>query len=120
MMFRLLKRRRAIKKFVCQLPLELHRRFGAKRFYSLKEIDRAIEHGDLDRAFIAFAHALFSSREEFDSYYGQLKLGCTYDGLRKHVSKRFFCGTLDFDASSILQFAKRSDGDEFYESHLAE
>ena len=105
-MIRFLKRRRAIKQFVMQLPLDLHTRFGGKRHYSVEEVDRATTE-KFNRAFLAYAHALFCTRGEFDGYYGGLKLASTYDSLRRTVAKRFFGGIMDFDAASLYAFARK-------------
>src|SRR5262245_22852430 len=107
-MLRLIKRRRVIKKFVWHLPLELQARFGEKSNYSIEQIDRAVDGQKRDKAFIAYAHALFCSRKDFDDHYSPLKVKCTYDDLREFVAKRFFRGARDFNASSLLRFAKQS------------
>jgi hypothetical protein len=117
-MFRLLKRRKAIKSYIYRLSLELHRRFGEKRFYSFEEVDRLFENGKYDKAFSAYAYALLCSRSSFDSYFSQLKVNCTYDGLRKFVAKKYFSGIIDFDASSIVHFAKGVGDKSYYESNL--
>lgn len=120
MLFRLIKRRRAIKRFVRQLPLDLQRRFGEKQHYSLEEIDRGTASEDYDRRFVAFAHALFCSRQDFDLYYGPLKVNCTYDGLRAFVAQRYFRGVTDFDACSIFRFAgQTTNKDSVHENGLS-
>jgi len=119
-MFRLLKRRKAIKSFVYRLSLELHRRFGEKRFYSFEEVDRLIERGKYDKAFTAYAYALFCSRKAFDSYFEGLKVNCTYDGLREFASKKYLYGVMDFDALSIVRFAKGVGDKSYYESDLGD
>lgn len=116
-MFRLLKRRNAIRSFVFKLPLELGRCFGEKRFYSLEEVGRRLEEGKYDEAFSAYAYALLCSRASFDAYFSQLKVNCTYDGLRKSVAKKYFGGIIDFDASSIIRFARGVGDKSYYESN---
>jgi hypothetical protein len=117
-MFRLIKRRRTIKSFIFRLSLELQLRFGQKSFYSLEGIDRAFEGDKYDKAFKAYAYALFCSRTSFDSYFKELKVNCTYDGLRKFVAKRFFRGIIDFNASAIVRFAKGVGDGTYRESDL--
>ena len=115
-MFRLLKRRKAIKGFVYHLSLELHQHFGQKAFYSIEEVDRLLKSGKYDQAFSAYAYALFCSRSSFDVYFRQFKVNCTYDGLRKFIAKRFFSGIIDFDASAVVHFAQ-GVGDSTYFSN---
>jgi hypothetical protein len=119
-MFRLLKRRKAIKSFVHKLPLEMNRRFGDKRYYPLEEIERVFEIGKYDRTFAAYAYALLCSREDFDSYFSLLKVNCTYDGLRKFIGKKYLYGATDFDAFSIVRFAKGVGDKSYYESGLGD
>ena len=116
-MFRLLKRRKAIKNFVFKLPLELHRRFGEKRYYSFAEVDRLLADDKYDRAFSAYAYALFCSRKDFDAYFSALKVNCTYDGLRKFAARKYFKGIIDFDAPAIVRFAE-GVGDMAYEENI--
>jgi hypothetical protein len=119
MLFRLLKRRQAIKSFVFKLPLELRRRFGAKTHYSVEEIDRVLESGKFNRAFSAYAYAMLCSRATFEDYFRGLNVDCTYDGLRKIVADRYLNGAIDFDAASLVRFAKDMGGAYYYESGAA-
>src|SRR4051812_24995503 len=105
-MFRLLKRRKAIRSFIYKLPLELRQRFGEKNTYSIDEVDRMFDAGKYNAAFKAYAFALFCSRASFDSYFSQLNVNCTYDGLRQFVARKYFKGIIDFDALSLFRFAK--------------
>jgi hypothetical protein len=119
MLFRLLKRRRAIKSFVYDLPLKLERRFGQKTYFSLKEVDALFATGKYDKTFSAYAYALFCSRKDFDSYFQELNVRCTYDGLRKFVSKKYFNGVIDFNASSLFRFAKGIGRGSYDENEVA-
>jgi len=105
-MFRFLKRRRAIRSFVYKLPLDLRQRFGEKNFYSIDELDKIFSRLQYNEAFKAYAYALLCSRSTFDDYFNQLHVNCTYDGLRQSVAKKYFRGITDFDALSLIRFAK--------------
>lgn len=116
-MFRLIKRRLAIRSYVWKLSQELSRRFGKKKFYSVDEVTQAAERGHLSTAFIAYAHAIFCARADFDARYSALGVACTYDGLRGVVSRRYFGGATGFDAARLIA-ATRREGiiGEFHES----
>lgn len=101
-MFRLLKQRLAIRRYFRFLSLELARRFGRKKHYLIEEVSTAAERGGFSMAFIAYAHAMFSRRQDFDDYYGPLNIACTYDGLRLAISRCYFRGATGFDALNIL------------------
>jgi hypothetical protein len=101
-MIRLLKRRAAIGKYFWRLSQALARRFGRKRYYRLEEVSKTAEADGFDQAFIAYAHAMYCKRDDFDRYYGPLRVACTYDQLRSVVARRFFGGSMGFDATNIL------------------
>ena len=115
-MIRLIKRRLAIRSYVWKLSQELFRRFGKKRYYSTDEVTQAARRSALPTAFLAYAHAIFCTRADFDAYYTPLRVACTYEGLRAVVSRRYFGGVRDFDAASIVNATRRMDANDFYES----
>jgi hypothetical protein len=88
-MIRFWKRHRAIGSYFWRLSQELTRRFGRKNYYGIEEVCRAAQEKKFDMAFIAYAHAMFCSRGDFDSHYGPMQLACTYAGLREVVAYRF-------------------------------
>ena len=101
-MIRYLKRRLAIGNYFWRLSQAVSRRFGKKNHYSIIEVSTTAKAGSFDMAFIAYAHAMFCSRDDFDAYYGPLRVACTYDGLRRTIARRFFGGATGFDAANIL------------------
>ena len=119
-LLRIFRQRRAIKQFVKRLPLDLQKRFGEKRHYDLAEVSKVVESGQYDMAFVAFAHALFCSRDDFNAYYEPLRIRTTYDELRDKVASRFFGGVSDFDAASLFRFAKDIRSNHYYESGLGD
>ncbi|MDB6021999.1 MAG: hypothetical protein JWQ04_1856 [Pedosphaera sp.] len=110
----------AIKSYALRLPGELARRFDIKEFYTVEQVTKAAQKGGFNVAFIAYAHATFCSRADFDAHYGPLKVACTYEGLRSVVGRRYFrrFGGV-FDASTIIQATKSIDG-AFSESGLGD
>jgi len=101
-MFRLLKRRFAINSYFWRLSQALPRRFDRKNYYSIAEVSRTAEDGHFNMAFIAYAHAMFCRREDFDAHYLPLGVSCSYDSLRETIARRFFDGATGFDAMNIL------------------
>ena len=101
-MIRHIKRYFAIGKYFWRLSQALARRFGKKNYYTLDQVSKTAKDGGFDMAFIAYAHAMFCQRNEFDAYYAPLRVVCTYDGLRRTVARRFFDGVTGFDALNIL------------------
>jgi uncharacterized protein DUF6559 len=79
-------------------------RFEKKRYYTIEEVAHTCQVAGLPTAFLAYAHAMFCNRSEFDDYYVPLRVACTYDGLRRQVSRRFFDGNIEFDAEGIIVY----------------
>jgi hypothetical protein len=100
-MIRLLKRRAAIGSYFWRLSPALARRFGRKNRYSIAEVSKTAE-GEFNPTFIAYAHAMFCTRKDFDAHYEPLRVRCSYDGLRRPVARRFFKGATGFNAANIL------------------
>jgi hypothetical protein len=101
-MIRHIKRHFAIGKYFWRLSQVLARRFGRKNYYDVTEVSKVAADEGFDMAFIAYAHAMFCRRDDFDAYYQPLRVACTYDGLRRPVAHRFFGGAMGFDAMNIL------------------
>lgn len=116
-MIRYLQKRRAQKQFLMVGSSELLKRFGLKKWYSIEEVSRVVDTAKLSAAYIAYAHAIFSQRSEFDDYYGSMKLRCTYDGLRTEVSRRFLGGAYEFTAQGVVEAYKpKMFADHFQEN----
>jgi hypothetical protein len=101
-MIRRFKRYRAVGAYFWRLSGELSRRFGRKHYYNMAEVSKAAHDGNFDVGFIAYAHAMFCSRCDFDAHYTRHHVDCSYDGLREVVARRFFDGATGFDAWNIL------------------
>lgn len=102
-MIRFLKRHFAVRSYFWRLSPELSRRFGKKNYYSIADVATAAQRGSFDIAFIAYAHAMYCCRSDFDAHYGPMHVACTYDGLRNVIARRYFDGATGFDALNILR-----------------
>lgn len=119
-MVRLIKRRLAIRSYVFKLSQILPRRFGKKNFYSIEEVSKSASGANLQMAFIAYAHAIFCNRSDFEEYYKSLKVRCNYDDLRATVSRRYFGGVRDFDAARVIEATRRTNDGDYYESGIGD
>jgi hypothetical protein len=119
-MIRHIKRYLAIRSYMRQLSRELARRFDKRSHYSIEMVTQAVQRGGLSPAFIAYAHAAYCTKEDFDTHYLPLQVACTYRGLRQTIARRYFSGQTDFDAKTIIaRFCRIGfDSDGFYESGL--
>ena len=107
------KRRTAIEDYVWSLSQELSRRFGTKTYYSIEEVSRMASEGKYRMAYLAYAHAMFCSRTDYDAYYGPLRVACTYDGLRAVIARRYLDGARGFDATTIVRLATPPREEEY-------
>jgi hypothetical protein len=96
------------------------RRFDKRSYYSVEMVTQAVQRGGLSSAFIAYAHAAYCTEADFDAQYKPMRVACSYVGLRRVIAKRYFSGSLDFDARTIIvRFCRISfDSDRFYESGI--
>jgi hypothetical protein len=106
-------RRSAIEDYVWSLSQELSRHFGTKKYYSVEEVNRIAGGSGCRMAYIAYAHAMFCSRSDFDAYYGPLRVACTYDGLRDVIARRYFDGARGFDAATVVRLATPPREEEY-------
>lgn len=106
-------RRRAIDDYVWGLSQKLSEWLGHREFYSVEEVSRISDACGYEKAYLAYAHAMFCSRSDFDEYYGPLRVACTYDGLRDVISRRYFDGALGFNAATIVRHATPPLPEEF-------
>jgi hypothetical protein len=118
-MIRLLRRRLAIRSYFWRLSQELARRFGKKPYYTVAEVSKTAQDGGFRMPFIAYAHAMFCSRPDFDAQYGPLHVACTYDSLRAVVGRRYFGGAQGFDAATIIRLAKPPWDEEYDQAEVS-
>jgi hypothetical protein len=106
------KRNAAIEDYVWGLSQELDRRFGLRNFYSVKDVTKLVHIGGYRMEFVAYAHAIFCSRYDFDEEYRFRKEKLAYYELRDVVARRHFADAREFDAASVVRLARpRSDED---------
>lgn len=98
-------RRSAVDDYVWRLSQKLAANLGTKAHYDIEKVTRIARDLGCDMAYIAYAHAMFCSRRDFDDYYGPLHVRCTYDGLRAIISRHYFSGAYGFNAASVVHLA---------------
>ncbi len=118
-MIRFIKQWFAIQSYVWNLSLELSRRFGKKQYYTIEDVAKCADGMKLNKVFIAYAFAIFCNRSDFESYFGSLHLKSSYDTLRAEVGRRYFEGSTNFDAASVILFATKFGDSTYYESNKA-
>jgi hypothetical protein len=105
--------RAAIEDYVWSLSQELSRRFGTKKFYSVEDVSRIAGETSLNMKHIAYAHAMFCGRPDFDTHYAPSCASSTYVALRAVIARRYFNGALGFDAAMIIRLATPAREEEY-------
>ena len=106
-------RRAAIEDYVWSLSQELSKRFGLKRYFGIEEVTRIASETSCSMAYIAYAHAMFCSRSDFDAHYGSRQAACSYDSLRDVIARRYFDGAYGFDAATVIRLATPPKDEEY-------
>jgi hypothetical protein len=96
----------AIDSYVWDLSRELKHHFGERRYYSIGQVSHAAEVRGFKTAFIAYAHAMFCTRDAFDKHYTTSGLASTYNTLRAPIERRYFDGATGFNAATIVRMAQ--------------
>jgi uncharacterized protein DUF6559 len=104
----------AIEDYVWGLSQELSRRFGLKAYYRIEDVTRVAGETNCRVAYIAYAHAMFCSRSDFNTHYASSRVACNYDSFRSLIGRRYFRGASGFDATTLVRLA-RSPNDEEYD-----
>lgn len=121
-MFQRVKRYFAIRSYVERLSRELVRRFDRRPFYSIEQVLQAAQRGGFSMTFIAHAHAVFCREEDFDAFYRPDGAGCNYQNLRRTIARRYFSGSMEFNAETIILKFRRGNFShtEFSESGIGD
>jgi hypothetical protein len=115
-MIRQIKRYFAINAYVYRLSQEMARRFEVQNYYTIDQVTHTVEVAKFSKVFLAYAHAMYCSRTDFNAYYEPLQVRCNYDDLRRAVARRINALN-DFNAATVICATKRASG-SFYESNL--
>jgi len=92
----------AVNSYWLHLAPMLARRWGTQKFYSLEQVTQAAQAAGLTTEFIAYAHAMFCSRSDFDAYYAPLPVVYDYEDMRRVIGSRYCSGATDFDTATIM------------------
>ncbi len=82
LVFRTLRKRRALRDYARRLPALLRRDYGPAPSYSPAQIRRTIDRYGLDTAYSCFALSGFSDQAQFDAYHSGTGENCDYHAMR--------------------------------------
>jgi hypothetical protein len=117
-MIQRIKRFLAVRTYAMRLSQGLARRFGVKRFYTVKQVTQAAERGGFTTAFLAYAHAMFCEAPDFNVHYAGGTIPLSYDKLRAEIGRRYCGGKVDFDAATFVRRFRSTNDGQFSESGL--
>jgi len=107
------QKNRAIKSYIRQLPVMLVKDYGVAKHYTAKQVVSSAQRASLNLDNIAYAIAIFASRESFDQYHAETDATCDYDALRKEVAEKFFKGNKDLGIAAMLSLSSGLGGGGF-------
>ena len=81
------RKKKAIRKFVVQLPADLTREFGKKRKYTPEEIEAVFKKYNYrkEQKYWCYGFALYSGRPEFQAYHHARNESCDFGAMRKEI-----------------------------------
>ena len=114
-MFERFFRKRKIKKYAKQLPLELKRVYGYKKFYSKVQVDKIIKSKNIGNGNsisitdYCYAYAMFCSPKEFKDIHSKTGENCDYDSMRVDISNCLFHGAAGFTMATLIIEASHTE-----------
>jgi hypothetical protein len=90
-------RKRALKRYACELPGHMAKAYGARKFYTPAQIKVSIEKLKLDPAYVAHGYAACLSKETFDCLPTELRGSLPYQELRAEYLRYVPAGSFGSD-----------------------
>ena len=105
-----IKKHYAVKSYVLKLPGILKKNYGKHKKYNESQVRKAIQKANLNCDYIAYAMAMYISKNEFESLLKKNTLNGDYDVLRHEVADSFFDGKANFTIHDVLDASTQGDG----------
>ena len=102
MLFSSYRKNKAIKSYIKKLGRDLSRRYGRSKLYTSGQVERTIHEEGYNWRHICYAHALYTSFEQFNNWHEERGETCDYGAMREEVSTRFFGGNISVIESSSV------------------
>ena len=100
MLFSSYRKNKAIKSYIKKLGRDLSRRYGRSKLYTSGQVERTIHEEGYNWRHICYAHALYTSFEQFNNWHEERGETCDYGAMREEVSTQFFGGNISVIESS--------------------
>ena len=88
-----LRRRRAIRSYVRELPRLLQRDYGAARWFSMQQVTRTVERAELSREYLPYALLMFSDPAAFERHRQQTGETLDVEMMRRDLGPARFYDT---------------------------
>ena len=108
-----IKKGRAIKSYMVQLPQILAKDYGKSQYYTAHQVAKSIERSNLSTNYTPYAIAMFCEQPVFEDYYQELGETYDFEALRYQVADKHFQGNIHFTPATIA-----IAGSEFRESYF--
>jgi len=100
-MFKLFRKRRAMRAYRRQLGVKLRKRYGREKHYTPEQVRTTAISSNLGVDYLCFALAMYCDRDAFDAYHLAEGEACDYDAMRADIGNTYFGGDASFDATTF-------------------
>ncbi|WP_322790561.1 DUF6559 family protein [Thalassotalea loyana] len=108
------RKKKAIKSYISTLGRDLARRYGKSKKYTSGQVETTIHDEGYNWRHICYAHALHTSKEQFDKWHSERGENCDFDEMREEISDNFFGGNISSIESG--SFSDDSAGGSYSDS----
>jgi len=99
--FKNIRKRRAIRGYVRQLPRLLVKDYGFSQAYTPAQVRRTIERAGMSTDYGCYAISMFSDESDFVAYHNALGEGCDYAAMRAEIAASHFHGNSHFSIADM-------------------
>jgi hypothetical protein len=95
------KKRKAIRRYVRDLPRLLVRHYGFSPFYTPAQVKKTIERSGLNKDYSCYALSMFTSPQDFARYHDNIGETCDYSRMRSEIATSHFHGNAQFSITDM-------------------
>ena len=109
-----IQKKRAIKSYINKLGKDLAKRYGKSKKYTSAQVVKTVQDEGYIWRHICYAHALYTSAEQFMKWHEEQGESCDYEAMREEITENYFHGNAaSFEAAScsedVLDYAAGGD-----------
>jgi hypothetical protein len=108
---RVIRGRRAMRRFLTALPRHLRRDYGHRGPYTPEQVEATIRrHKVTSPSFAHYAQAIFCDRESVERLWRERGSDLSFDDARAEIANAYFGGQTDFTEADTARYSSESSG----------